>query len=363
MSYAPVIITTLCRYEHFRKCIESLAACTDADKTEVYVALDYPATDAHREGYEKIKSFLDKAGDMGLKKLHVVMRLYNYGVVSTPAHLSNLDDMVSVLRKKYAFYILSEDDNVFSPDFLVYMNTCLEKYKDDDDVLFVSGYSYPVKWKVAEGATVFRQQFCASMWGVGMWTEKERAFEREALGGRMMGMLPEFIRGGRYRKMLDVSLDEYLVAACRYGLWKEKMLMMGSDICRRAWLAVADKYAVSPVVSKVRNMGFDGSGVYCQTIETEQGGDTARTYNYSTQPIDTDADFRLVEDTGGSAEENRRRLNAFDCRTGKEMAKARRLLWLCTHTGVWTARLYAALTLPLDLAPRALRKMKKIWKR
>lgn len=32
-NYAPVIIPTLCRYEKFRNCIETLSKCTGADKT------------------------------------------------------------------------------------------------------------------------------------------------------------------------------------------------------------------------------------------------------------------------------------------------------------------------------------------
>lgn len=53
MIYAPIYIPTLCRYEHFKQCIESLAQCEGASETEVYVALDYPAKESHLEGYEK----------------------------------------------------------------------------------------------------------------------------------------------------------------------------------------------------------------------------------------------------------------------------------------------------------------------
>ena len=55
--YAPVLIPTLCRYEHFKRCIESLSACTGAEHTDVYIGLDYPAKESHRAGYEQIKNF------------------------------------------------------------------------------------------------------------------------------------------------------------------------------------------------------------------------------------------------------------------------------------------------------------------
>ena len=58
MIYAPVIIPTLCRYEHFVRCVESLRKNTWAQYTDVYIGLDYPAKESHREGYEKIKDYL-----------------------------------------------------------------------------------------------------------------------------------------------------------------------------------------------------------------------------------------------------------------------------------------------------------------
>ena len=35
-NFAPVLIPTLCRYDHLKRCIESLSACTHAEKTDLY---------------------------------------------------------------------------------------------------------------------------------------------------------------------------------------------------------------------------------------------------------------------------------------------------------------------------------------
>lgn len=50
--YAPVIIPTLNRIEHLKRCIESLEKNTGADKTEVFVSLDFPPSDKYLQGYE-----------------------------------------------------------------------------------------------------------------------------------------------------------------------------------------------------------------------------------------------------------------------------------------------------------------------
>ena len=58
MSYAPIMIPTLCRYEHLVKCVESLAANSLASETELYIGLDYPTKESHWEGYRKIEQYL-----------------------------------------------------------------------------------------------------------------------------------------------------------------------------------------------------------------------------------------------------------------------------------------------------------------
>lgn len=41
-NLAPVIIPTLCRYDHFKRLMESLNKCTWADKTDVILDLIIP---------------------------------------------------------------------------------------------------------------------------------------------------------------------------------------------------------------------------------------------------------------------------------------------------------------------------------
>lgn len=54
MIYAPVLIPTLCRSDHFIRCLESLKKNTWAKYTEVYIAVDYPAKESHWDGYSSL---------------------------------------------------------------------------------------------------------------------------------------------------------------------------------------------------------------------------------------------------------------------------------------------------------------------
>lgn len=186
----------MCRYEHFKQCIESLAQCDGASETEVYVALDYPAKESHLEGYEKIKTYLEKAGNMTFKKLHVHMRERNYGL----GLYGNSATMREYITERYDRFIISEDDNVFAPNFLLYMNTCLEQYKDDSDVIAVCGYSYPVEWEVSEGATVLKQQINVSTWGVGFWSEKYQKMRQNLSNGILKSSFTDVLENKTYKK-------------------------------------------------------------------------------------------------------------------------------------------------------------------
>lgn len=354
-KYAPILIPTVCRYQHFRECLESLARCTWADKTDVYVIVDYPGQDNHWNGYRKITAFLKQCGDMGFNSLNITYRETNYFF----AGKGNLRTMLQTLNGKYDRFIYSEDDNVFSTNFLVYMNKCLEEYKDDPNVIITTGYSYPIQWDVSSGATCLKQNVCAAVWGVGFWMNKYEDFSKSILSGKLLNDIDYTINSKLYTRLIDASLREYIPAALSPWRDGQRIFMNITDIALRAYLAVADKYVVSPVVSKVRNLGFDGSGAYCQTINTNLNGDTAGTYNYSQQPIDENDTFELVLDSKQNDKENRNRLNRFDVRTPAQMRRTRLYLWLMTHFGVWAGKTCAIILFPFDFGLRAFR---KVWR-
>ena len=120
MIHAPVGIVTLNRYSHFRKCLESLEKCTGAAETEVFVALDYPPSEKYKEGWTDIDEYLkNKEADKGIKQLNVVRRKCNCGVGKPNGNWELLEKS---LHEHYDRYIFTEDDNVFSPNFLEFIN-------------------------------------------------------------------------------------------------------------------------------------------------------------------------------------------------------------------------------------------------
>ena len=108
----PVIVTTLCRYEHFVRCIESLKSNSLAGQTDLYIGLDYPFKEAHWDGYKRISAYLDDL--TGFKTVNVIKHDSNVG------SSANYHSVLDVVLKKYDRFIYTEDDNEFSPCFLEY---------------------------------------------------------------------------------------------------------------------------------------------------------------------------------------------------------------------------------------------------
>lgn len=316
MKYAPITIPTLCRYEHFVRCVESLRKNTWAKYTDIYIGLDYPKKDSHREGYLKIKEYLQ--GDFS--------EFHSFTVIAHDENVGATKNSVSLMNecfKHHDRYIYSEDDMEYSPNFIQYMDEALDKYENDDSVVAVTAYSYPVNWKVAEGCTAVKQNFICSAWGRGFWRDKRNGIYKYM---RHYGLSRDFAKAyksGCFNSMLDPAVIEYTnFVAYGWGT-KKSLLNRTTDVAMRIYLAVKGKYVVMPVVSKVRNHGFDGSGLYCQSIEFNSAEKiTANNYPFNLQPIDTNAEFELIEDTGFDLGANRALLNEFENADPDKLEKA-----------------------------------------
>jgi len=92
-NYAPVLIPTLNRYKHLERCVESLAACTGANTTELYIALDYPLKDSHWEGYIKVCAYIENI--QGFRNVTLIKRNTNFGAAK------NLFDAMDELFEKF----------------------------------------------------------------------------------------------------------------------------------------------------------------------------------------------------------------------------------------------------------------------
>lgn len=271
--YAPVLIPTLCRFDHFKQCIESLSHCIWADKTEVFIGLDYPSKESHWDGYNKIKNYLETA-TLGFKKLHVIVREKNYG---TTGQNSNALTLRRQVFKQFDRVILTEDDNIFSPNFLIYLNRGLEKFQDDRSVFAVIGYRhfYPIKMS---DNTFFRQnvEFCA--WGYGIWRNRYES----------LPPCDYFIKNFSFKKLFSIKRDLGGNLALKYWSYYFRPFSAWYDIPMGVYTYLMGMDLIMPTkASLVRNLGWDGTGENCT-------GPDSLVQQHMTQNMADDTDFDFV---------------------------------------------------------------------
>ncbi len=132
--YYPIIIPTLNRYIHFKRCIESLQNNSGASNTELIIGLDYPPFNKYIEGYKKIKEYLPTIN--GFKNVIILEANQNLGAVGNSEKLKNY-----AYNLGYDAYIFTEYDNEFSPNFIEYINLGLKTYKNDKSIHSICGYN------------------------------------------------------------------------------------------------------------------------------------------------------------------------------------------------------------------------------
>ena len=271
MKYHPVYIPTLNRCEHFKACVESLARCTHADKTELVVSLDYPPAEKYVEGWRKIKAYLPTLRTLGFGKVTVFEQTENLGPYANNLVVKNY------CIANYDAYIGTEDDNVFSPCFLDFMNQAIERYRDDPKVLTVCGYTQPAAEDPNLGAAYLSLDHCG--WGTALWHHKDPPIEAGYADPAWPGCLlrkPLFLLRFLFTYPIGLVMFRKMVReGKKYG-----------DLCRTAYNFAHGTYQLRPTESLVRNCGQDGSGVHCcvNAAAASQPIGDAKTFDFGDKP-------------------------------------------------------------------------------
>lgn len=262
--YSPILICTLNRFEHFKRCVESLTRCNGSNKTDLYISLDFPLKNAHWDGYSKIKKYLDEIA--GFQSITIIKRTKNFG--SRINYIRAEDEVFA----KYDRLIITEDDNEFSPNFLEYINEGLEKYYNDPNIYSVCGYNYPLDMPFSYKSNFYINNIFAG-WGYGLWKHKrwEQPSSISEVSEYFFMHPLELLKSKRNGHYLLPHIVNMIRSGQLYG-----------DVLINLYLLIEMKYCVFPVTSKVKNNGHDGSG--------DNSGIDLRGV-YSNQIIDADAIF------------------------------------------------------------------------
>jgi hypothetical protein len=142
-----------------------------------------------------------------------------------------------------------EDDNVFSTNFLFFLNNALDKYNTREDIFSVSGYQYPfILPKNYKQDIYLWQGFSA--WGVGIWREKWNQMKYSS------EKIEYWLKDKNHLKKLDKVSQHYRFALRRM----KKYNRISGDGFISSYLVENNMYSVFPTRTLVKNIGHDGMG-------------------------------------------------------------------------------------------------------
>lgn len=258
MICAPVVIATLDRYEHFKRCIESLAKNSWAKYTEVYVSVDCPPAEQYEEGHGMIVEYLDNRQFKEFKMLHLYFQEKNLGASG------NMLFLRWKAFEKFDRVISFEDDLEVSPNYLEFMDKALEFGCYDETIYGVCGFSDWINKSKAMAGTAFKS--LAYSWGCGTYRAKYEKMRNEIsvewLDGIVYNARTMFKIFARDKVLFHALLNMYCTQ--RHPVFfAEDGSLKPIDIVVEVYMHMNDMCVILPAVSKVRNWGMDGSGQNC----------------------------------------------------------------------------------------------------
>jgi hypothetical protein len=162
----------------------------------------------------------------------------------------NIIDGVSNIVNQYGRVIVLEDDLVLSDNFLEYMNEALSVYENNEKVMHISAYMYPIDSDKLPDTFFLRTTSC---WGWATWSRAWKYFDKN----------PEKCLIQFDRKMIkSINFDN------SKDLWAQ--VIGNKNGTMNTWaifwytsVFLNEGLCLHPRDSLVQNIGHDGSGVDC----------------------------------------------------------------------------------------------------
>jgi len=244
MKAAPIALFVYNRPAHTMRTIEALQKNDLAAASDLYVFADGPKANTPARdllNIEKVRSMV--SGISGFRSVNLIFSEVNKGLSRS------LTGGINKIFEKEESLVIVEDDILTSRYFLSFCNEALDKYKDDEKVMGISGYTYPVE-KKGNQAYFLRTGAC---WGWATWRHAWQQFSFDAVAHleeiKSRNLVEKFDFDGTaaYYKMLHHQVQG------KIDSWA---------ICWYASIFLAGGLVLFPSQSLTINTGMDGSGTH-----------------------------------------------------------------------------------------------------
>jgi putative methyltransferase (TIGR04325 family) len=247
VKFAPIVLFTYNRPDHTRKTLEALAVNEYADESELLIYSDGPKNQDAIDKVQAVRSLIKNV--QGFKSVKIIERDKNWGLANS------VIDAVTNIVNKYGRIIVLEDDILTSPYFLRYMNDGLNIYENEEKVISIHAYQYPISPKGLP-ATFFLKGADCQGWAT--WASRWSIFENDA------NKLLNYIIDNNLQYEFDIN------GSYPYTQMLKSQIEKKVDSWAIRWYASAfinNKYTLYPNKSIIYNIGFDNSGIHCDEVD------------------------------------------------------------------------------------------------
>jgi len=258
MNISPVVLFTYNRPYHTQKTLEALSNNSLADQSTLYVFCDGPKKEMSTSDFRNhqlVKKII--RAKYPFKEVTIFERENNVGLAN------NIIEGVTYVINKFGKVIVLEDDIVTSPGFLTFMNEALRIYGEEDKVMHISGFMYPIKYNFLLPKNFFL--YSMNCWG---WATWKRSWDNAVFDFNELKT-----------QLLKIDLKNF--DNVNYNAWDqiEKNISGELKTWAVAWYSsiyLNNGLCLFPNKSLVKNIGYDNTGTHCGTNEIYQNQKTAK---------------------------------------------------------------------------------------
>ncbi len=243
---APIVLNVYKRPRHTEITLEALSRNELANDSILYIFCDGPRKFASKEDLDaisEVRSLIRKK--KWCKEVFIIESNENLGQVRS------FETAITEVVNTYGKVIVLEDDQKTQIGFLRYLNSALEMYEDEEQVMYVSAYMYPSKFDVDQTTFFLNVQSCPG------WATWKRAWNK------YNGNAPDHIDFFQGSAKL---IDHFNI---KYSLWYDQLIknveIPGFSFAVK-WYAScyrSNGLGLFPKQSLIENIGIDGSGEHC----------------------------------------------------------------------------------------------------
>lgn len=238
---APIALFVYNRPQHTEQTIKFLQENKLASESSLFIFSDGAKFPADEEKVKEVRAMIKKV--KGFKTVKVFERKNNAGLANA------VIEGVTQLIKDYEQVIVFEDDLITSPHTLTYFNDALNRYQDEEKVMHIGAYMYPINGDDLPQSFFYR---AATSWGWATWGRAWKNFEPN-----IDILLKQFDK----KKKSQFSIEN------KMNFWKQMQeFKKGKNnswaIRWYASIFLKGGLTLNPAQSLVNNIGHDGTGVH-----------------------------------------------------------------------------------------------------